>query len=108
MPRRNVPSRRNGRTPAPAPSGGGWSTERVETWQHREYRVRSVAGSGSAGPYRCPGCDQLLAASVPHVVAWPAEESDAESRRHWHTACWNARERRRPTVERSRNAPRYS
>ena len=32
---------------------------------------------------------------------------DESDRRHWHTGCWRARDRRGPGVERSRNAPRY-
>ncbi len=53
--------------------------------------VRSVGTSSTA--YRCPGCDHGFA-GVPHVVAWP--EGDPDSRRHWHTPCWNARSRRKP------------
>jgi hypothetical protein len=42
------------------------------------------------------------------VVAWPVDErGDERDRRHWHTGCWRARDRRGPTVERSRNAPRH-
>ena len=42
------------------------------------------------------------------VVAWPVDGSgDLTDRRHWHTGCWKARDRRSPDVERSRNAPRY-
>ena len=67
--------------------------------------VRSVAGTASAGLYRCPGCDQELRASTPHVVAWP--EGRPDDRRHWHTACWAARGRRGVKVHRSKNAPRY-
>ncbi len=66
--------------------------------------VRSVAGTGG-GPYRCPGCDQVLAGGVPHVVAWP--EGRPDDRRHWHTPCWTARGRRGVKVHRSKNAPHY-
>ncbi|WP_396327530.1 hypothetical protein [Jatrophihabitans lederbergiae] len=112
MPRRNSPPRRRGRTPVAETSARegshtGGVGERSESWRGIEYRVRSVSGSGSAGPYRCPGCDQLLAASIPHVVAWPADDLDASDRRHWHSGCWTARARRAPGVQRSRNAPRY-
>jgi len=79
--------------------------ERVESWRGRDYRVRSV--SSTAGPYRCPGCDQLLPSGSPHVVVWPDEDLEASDRRHWHTGCWSARETRGPGVQRSRNAPRY-
>ena len=75
--------------------------ERVEDG----YVVRSVAGTVSARPYRCPGCDQEQRASSPHVVAWP--EGRPDDRRHWHTACWSARARRGVKVHRSKNAPRY-
>ena len=67
--------------------------------------VRSVAGTGAGSPYRCPGCDQELRRSSPHVVAWP--EGRPDDRRHWHTACWAARGRRGVKVHRSKNAPRY-
>ena len=75
--------------------------ERVEDG----YVVRAVAGTASARPYRCPGCDQELPAGTPHVVAWP--EGRADDRRHWHTACWDARSRRGVKVHRSKNAPKY-
>ena len=75
--------------------------ERVEDG----YVVRSVAGTASPRPYRCPGCDHELRASTPHVVAWP--DGYPDDRRHWHTACWSARVRRGVKVHRSKNAPRY-
>lgn len=75
--------------------------ERVEDG----YVVRSLAGTASARPYRCPGCDQELPAGTPHVVAWP--EGRPDDRRHWHTACWSARGRRGVKVHRSKNAPRH-
>jgi len=78
-----------------------------EEWAGAEYLVRSVTGSGSTRPYRCPGCDQEIRPATPHLVAWPAADSDAGHRRHWHTACWRARDRRTVVVQRSRNAPRY-
>jgi hypothetical protein len=66
--------------------------------------VRRVPGS-SGRAYRCPGCDQELPSGSPHVVAWP--EGRPDDRRHWHTACWAARDRRGVKVHRSKNAPRY-
>lgn len=69
------------------------------------YVVRSLSGSAAGRSYRCPGCDQELAASVPHVVVWP--EGREDDRRHWHTTCWSARDRRGVKVHRSKNAPRY-
>jgi hypothetical protein len=60
-----------------------------------DWNVRRLSGSGSGRTYRCPGCEQELPATVPHVVAWRVD-GDAADRRHWHTACWGARSRRRP------------
>jgi hypothetical protein len=65
-----------------------------------EWFVRPVTGAASAKVYRCPGCDHEVRSGVPHVVAWPADGpySDVSAlgdRRHWHTACWRARDRRR-------------
>jgi hypothetical protein len=81
----------------PRPPAG----ERVEDG----HVVRRVAGTASARAYRCPGCDQELRPGTPHVVAWP--EGGPDDRRHWHTACWDARGRRGVKVLRSKNAPRY-
>jgi hypothetical protein len=81
--------------------------ERREEWRGEEYVVRSVTSAGAAKAYRCPGCDQEIQASRPHVVVWPAFDPSADDRRHWHTACWAARDRRAPGVQRSRSAPRY-
>jgi hypothetical protein len=49
----------------------------------------------------------MMPATQPHVVAWRYDDIEASDRRHWHTACWQARNSRAPVVERSRNAPRY-
>lgn len=81
------------------------SHETIEEHDEGIYRVRKITGSSSTKPYRCPGCDQLIRMATPHIVAWI--EGDVDSRRHWHSACWNKRVHRRPNVERTRNAPRY-
>lgn len=119
MPRRNLPTRQAARKGGGSarrgggdPDGDGLSAgERAESWRGVEYRVRPVSGAapsaGTAKPYRCPGCEQLLPAGVGHLVAWPADDLEASDRRHWHSACWRARDRRSPGVQRSRNAPRY-
>ncbi len=65
-----------------------------------EWTVRRVGGADKA--YRCPGCDQMIQPGTPHVVAWPADHlfgADAAlaARRHWHQACWQSRDNRRPT-----------
>ncbi|MGN6608215.1 MAG: ATP/GTP-binding protein [Jatrophihabitans sp.] len=101
--------RQNRRRPDIARGGGGSSSsgERRESFRGVEYSVRAVTGASAGREYRCPGCDQVVAAGVPHVVAWPADDLDASDRRHWHTPCWAARERRAPGVQRTRNAPRY-
>lgn len=75
-------------------------SERVETFGGEEYVVRPVTGSAATKPYRCPGCDQTIRPATPHVVAWPVvpsmfSGSGLDERRHWHTACWVARDRRR-------------
>lgn len=66
----------------------------VEDFGGRDHVVRRVTGSASTKPYRCPGCDQLIRTATPHVVAWPADDTDAADRRHWHSPCWAARSRR--------------
>ncbi len=75
--------------------------ERIERWRGEEYVVRAVTGSAATKPYRCPGCQQTIRPATPHTVAWPVVPTsfarDAEGideRRHWHTGCWRARERR--------------
>jgi hypothetical protein len=75
--------------------------ERVEEWPDGEWVVRQLTGSSATKAYRCPGCDRLIPPATPHVVAWPVEGGTlsgggAGERRHWHSGCWRARERRRP------------
>lgn len=65
-----------------------------------EWIVRAVRGSERT--YRCPGCDQVIAPSTPHTVAWRADDALGSEhalggRRHWHDACFTARSRRGPT-----------
>lgn len=79
--------------------------EHTESWRGEEWVVRRIGGSAAAKHYRCPGCDQEIPPGVPHVVAWP--QTAVDDRRHWHRACWNARDRRGTRPQRSRNAPRY-
>ena len=72
----------------------------VESWRGERWRVRHLTGAGSGKAYRCPGCDHEIRPGVPHVVVWPlgfpAAGTGEADRRHWHTACWRARDRRRP------------
>ena len=83
----------------------GLSFQSTEEHSDGIYCVRRITGSSSNKPYRCPGCDQLIPTATPHVVAWP--EDDIESRRHWHTPCWAKKDKRKPRIERTRNAPRF-
>jgi hypothetical protein len=76
------------------------STDRVETYQGEDYVVRNVTGSAATKPYRCPGCQQVIRPATPHVVAWPVHgsmfaDTGLDERRHWHAACWRARDSRR-------------
>jgi len=103
--------RRHRRQPQPDPPDDDGAARRgvpsVEVARDGDWLVRPVSGdTGKA--YRCPGCDQEIPPGVPHVVAWPADErGDLSDRRHWHTGCWRARDRRTPVTQRSRSAPRY-
>ena len=70
----------------------------VQEWSDGAWRVRGVPGGAAVKPYRCPGCLQEIRPGVPHVVAWPADGRGGETeRRHWHSGCWRARDRRGPT-----------
>jgi hypothetical protein len=93
-----MPRQNRRRDPAPLRGIGG-SAPRRESWQGVDHLVRSVPGASATKTYRCPGCAQLVPVGTPHVVAWPDDVSvggGAEERRHWHTACWAARDRRPP------------
>jgi hypothetical protein len=79
----------------------------VEQHPDGDWVVRRITGSSSTKTYRCPGCDQEIRPATPHVVAWPADGADGEQdRRHWHSACWEARGRRGPVPQRGRG-PRH-
>ena len=101
-PRRNFPK---GRRPKTEDRDISTSNQTVEEHADGDFIGRKITGSSSNKPYRCPGCDQEIRMGTPHVVAWV--EEDAETRRHWHTPCWESRNRRAPKIERTRNAPRY-
>ncbi|MET0711546.1 MAG: hypothetical protein ABWZ30_03455 [Jiangellaceae bacterium] len=94
---RRRPARRPPR-PESAPLVGH---EEVESWPDGEWVVRRLTGSSATKPYRCPGCDRPIRPATPHIVAWPVEGTTLSGggtaeRRHWHTGCWRARNRRRP------------
>ncbi|MBA0051612.1 ATP/GTP-binding protein [Streptomyces sp. AJS327] len=102
-PRRNRP-RGGADRPRPGPETSS-ALETTATWRGEEWVLRQVSGHTATKRYRCPGCDQEIPPGVPHVVAWPVGEAD--DRRHWHRACWNARDNRSPRTQRPRDAPRY-
>jgi hypothetical protein len=105
-PRRNRPRRDESKPLADESVRKG--VQGIQQWQDGEFQVRSIFGGASEKTYRCPGCMQEIRPGVAHVVAWPIDgRGDETDRRHWHTGCWRARDRRGPGVERSRNAPRY-
>jgi hypothetical protein len=82
--------------------GPAYASRTVETHPDGEWIVQRVTGSAATKPYRCPGCDQEIRPATPHVVAFPAEDPKGlEHRRHWHTPCWGARDRRTPRQGRS-------
>lgn len=99
MPRSNRP-RRSGRSS----SGGGGVPPSLRRPAMTEVRyagqvwvVREVRPNDTGRSYRCPGCQGEVGADVAHTVVWPAETMQTvENRRHWHSVCWAARERRRP------------
>jgi hypothetical protein len=105
-PRRNRP-RREGLDPLDEEQARR-GVEAVQSWRDGDWMVRSVPGDASTKAYRCPGCEQEVSAGMAHVVAWPADgRGDLTDRRHWHSGCWRARDRRAPGIQRSRGAPRY-
>lgn len=109
-PRRNRPSRpgrhRGGQPARPAeeldPERARRGVDAVESWGQQQWRVRQIPGSAATKTYRCPGCAQEIRPGVPHLVAWPLDGlagfGGEGERRHWHAACWRARDRRPPTA----------
>lgn len=99
MPKKRYTSRRTrGYTPLDMDRLSSMPRVETDAWG-RESTVRRVRGSDKT--YRCPGCDQLIGAGTPHVVAWANEHlmgpaAALEERRHWHSSCWQARDRRGP------------
>jgi hypothetical protein len=102
-PRRNRPrrgDRRRSSVPALDLERVRRGVDTVESWGPEQWRVRQISGGAAVKSYRCPGCDQEIQPGVPHLVVWPLETIDGlvgeAARRHWHTGCWRARDRRRP------------
>jgi len=70
----------------------------VEDGPDGSWTVQRVTGSDKT--FTCPGCHQTVAPGTPHVVAIANDsffgtDAAVEDRRHWHSACWTARGRRR-------------
>ncbi|HVA62060.1 MAG TPA: hypothetical protein VNG13_16215 [Mycobacteriales bacterium] len=99
---------RRSRRREPPASSPPTTPEVVEEGADGDWVVRRLAGRAGR-TYRCPGCDQEFSSTLPHVVVWPASGAFAgsESRRHWHTVCWQRRDRRGVKDHRSKNAPRF-
>jgi hypothetical protein len=59
-----------------------------------EVQLRRISPSQARKIYLCPGCNQKILAGTAHLVVVPRHAPDL--RRHWHTPCWQLRDRRRP------------
>jgi hypothetical protein len=88
--------RQNRRRDEPARPSAFAAAHRIDTWLGEDYAVRTVSGAAAVKAYRCPGCLQLVPVGISHVVVWLNADADAAGRRHWHTTCWAARDRRAP------------
>ena len=94
MPRRN---RRDDGGPGLDLEKARRGVERVVHGPDGAWMVRPIPVEAAVKVYRCPGCDHEIAPGVAHEVVWPADgRGDLADRRHWHTSCWGARDRRRP------------
>lgn len=81
--------------------GAAYANQTVEQHPDGEWSLRRITGSSSVKTYRCPGCDQEIRPATPHVVAWLSDDpKGSEQRRHWHSPCWAARDRRGPRAGR--------
>ena len=59
-----------------------------------EVQLRRLSPSQARKSYLCPGCQQEIPPGTAHLVVVPLHAPDL--RRHWHTPCWQLRDRRRP------------
>jgi hypothetical protein len=71
---------------------------RLMSWTDRdgvdEVEVRRVQPYEATKTYLCPGCNQDIRPGTGHLAVVPRSSPDL--RRHWHRACWDQRDRRRP------------
>jgi hypothetical protein len=65
-----------------------------ETNPDAGFEIRRIHPFQARKTYRCPGCQQEIPPGLGHLVVVPREAPDR--RRHWHRACWEHRQRRRP------------
>ena len=63
-----------------------WADDAVETRFIQPYQATKM--------YLCPGCNRDIPPGTGHMVAVPHDAPDL--RRHWHRACWNKRNTRKP------------
>ena len=104
MPRRNRPSRGQGRggretrkptRELPRDGAAFYGTQETEgpRWTFGEpYLFRHMGPHAAKKFYVCPGCNQNIPPGVAHIVAWPKEVGrGADDRRHWHRHCWDRR-----------------
>jgi hypothetical protein len=85
------------------PLGPAYASRTVEVHPDGDWIVQRISGAGATKSYRCPGCDHEIAPGTPHVVAYRDDDpKGAEYRRHWHSPCWAARDRRAPRTARGR------
>jgi len=77
--------------------GPSYASRSTESHPDGDWVVQKVSGSAATKAYRCPGCDHEIVPATPHTVAFPSDDpKGVEHRRHWHTPCWAARDRRSP------------
>jgi hypothetical protein len=77
--------------------GATYASRSVESHPDGDWVVQKTTGSAATKAYRCPGCDQEIPPATPHVVAYSSDDPKGlETRRHWHSPCWAARDRRGP------------
>ena len=77
--------------------GPSYASRTAESHPDGDWVVQKVSGSAATKAYRCPGCDHEIQPATPHTVAFRADDvKGVEHRRHWHTPCWAARDRRSP------------
>ncbi|MDT0167258.1 hypothetical protein Q9R32_17020 [Actinotalea sp. AC32] len=96
--RRRSAKRPYGDEPPPLDLERALGGRRSESAADGDWTVQRVRGGEKA--YTCPGCRQLIPPGTAHVVAWAADgllgpRAALDDRRHWHSACWQHRARRR-------------